>query len=297
MKTIKLLIIAVVAVAAVTGISQLLKNGNSNDDSGNGTTGVSRFKDLAQTIDKLEKSVWEKDLYVKVYSQIVARIESNRTNNNIVESEAKTLSNSVELAYIDILLKGIEAEISSCNRETMKQLKQELEEFWNMGTHQSAPNFEQTVQNMRDYEKTQKFINEVSALRYKKVDSTTKFISGAKATYYHNQAETLKENSFVTGCQRILNSLDNTDKDLCEAHLKFLEEKTELFLKSDFSALNSKSAVNVKFKSIETEFSDFQDRKQYEFYPYKSKQKTDSTLAKLESKKEELKKQFNNLNK
>jgi hypothetical protein len=166
----------------------------------------------------------------------------------------------------------------------MKQLKQELDGFANMGTHTGIAGFLQTVQNMNEYEKTQNFVYSVDALKNKKADLDTKF---PDVTYYHNQAETLKENAFVIRCTIIQTSLDNVDKDLCEAHALFLERKTDLFIASDFSGLSDESKVNEKFESILREFTEFLNK--YTFYPSALKRrKADPSVKKLEVKKQEI---------
>jgi hypothetical protein len=285
MKTVKLLIIAVVAVAAIIGISQLLNSGGGGTDVIPPSGDRSIFNEISQSIEQLEKSVWNKDLYSKTYRPIADRIKANRNNKNISESEERTLADKAELACIDILIKGVAAEISTCNQETMKQLKRELDEFADIGTHDGVAGFKQTVRNMTDYKETQDFIYSLYALKTKKADLETKF---PDAKYYHTRAEALKENSFVTRCSRLQTSLDNADKELCEAHYLFLAKKTDLFIRSDFSALSSTEEVNKKFDGIENEFSDFLSFAKYPFYPSASKKKIDSAMKKLEDRKKEV---------
>jgi hypothetical protein len=285
MKTLKLMIIAAVIVAAIIGISQLLNrndNGSGTEvDSGNG---VSRFNDISKTIEEMEKVAWNKELYAKTYTSIVNRIKANRQNNNLRESEAQTLSDKAELAYINILIKAVSTEIVSCKTETMKQLKQELEEFVKMGTHDGIANFKQTVQNMKDYETAQNFVYSVYALRNKQADPETKF---PDASSYHNRAETLGKNDFVAQCSRLVTSLSNVDKELYEAHAIFLDKKTDLFIASGFSDLKTKTDVDNKFKSIEAEIDVFLNN--YSFYPYNlKKKKADSLLLKIEDRKKDV---------
>jgi hypothetical protein len=284
------MIIAAVAIAAVIAISQLSKDRDGSDTAVEERTGASTFNDISATIEKLEKTSWNKDLYSKTYIPIINRIKANCQNGNIRESEARTLSDKAELASIVILIQAVAAEISACEPKTMNQLKRELDEFVNMGTHNGVSGFMQTVENMKEYEKTQKFIYTVYDLRNKQADLETKF---PNAAYYHNQAKTLKENNFVAKCSRIAGSLDKVDEELCEAHYLFLDKKTDLFIASDFSDLNSKEEVNKRFASIESEVSE-EFLKKYSFYPYAAKKgKADSLLSKLENGKNKIIESFN----
>jgi hypothetical protein len=282
MKIVKLLVIAAVIVAIVVGISQLLKNcGADNGDNPVINGGPSTFNEISQSIEELKESTWNKDLYKKgKYGAIVRRIQSNREHGNISESEAKTLSDGVELAYVKILIKQIEQEIETCNPGTMSQLKEELDEFAKMGMHDGVDKFKQTVQNMNDYQTVQAFINSVAALKNKKVDNMdTKFPDIA---YYINRVEELKENDFVARCTRLRTSLDDIDRLLCEAHRLFLDRKTDLFLQSDFSGLKSKEEVNKKFDNIQTEVMALFDNV---IYPDSRRKSADALMLKLEERK------------
>jgi coenzyme F420-reducing hydrogenase alpha subunit len=283
MKTVKLFIIAAVTVAAIIGLWQLL--GNSDDVViDKGESKETTFQNISRSIEEMGKSKWNKDLYSKKYKSITARIQNNRTNRNLGGSdEANTLSDKVEMTYINILIEGITTHISDCDHKTMEQLKQELNGFATEKNY-GMDGFTQAVENMKAYSETNEFVNNVSNLRYTEVNNLNKKFPDAK--YYLNKAETLKGNSFVIRCERIRKTLDNINEELCEAHCIFLEKKTNLFLSDSagFVGLDS-IEINKKFESIYDEFSDF---RKTSFYPYSVIKKADPSLRKLEAKKEEL---------
>jgi hypothetical protein len=308
MKTIKLLIIAMIIVGTAIGISQLGKSGGgeppigtsgtvdsinsrkSGGKPGGDETGTA-YNEISAEIKQIEQSGWNKELYEKKYIPVANRIKACMGHEIIDANEAQTLSDNVEIVYIGILIKAVEDEIADCKPENMKQLKLDLDKFAGMGRHNGISNFKETVQNMSDYMTTQNFVNEVSNLRNKTFDSTanTKFPDTRR---YHERADELRENIFVAQCSRLQASLVETDKRLCEAHHIFLDKKVGWFIKkeSDFDGINDENGLNEKFKSIEQEIDTFFG---YSFYPYTlKKNKYDLLIQKLETKKNNIRNNF-----
>ena len=270
MKAFKLLLIAILLIAAIIGVSKLL-GGSDPDISQRENRENKLMNEIIKLIKDGEKSNWDVDLKVNYYNDIVNKINTYQKSNSdmITPSMANDLKRSLDLTYMDILSRFINTTIPKC--ELNRNFIDEVNSFYNI--NKEHKDIKESYQSIQDYNAAYSVMKNASDLKEKISDTFD-------GDNIHKRADQLKKIELINQCKRIKDGLQNVDTDLANAHLRFLERQSEIYKNDDYSEIKDLKSLRDKLKPL---FDNIDAFEKITYYPQNIKSQVKTLKSDMES--------------
>jgi hypothetical protein len=243
MKAIKLLLIAVIAIAAIIGISKLLglisDSGSGFDPAHNEREGVSTlYKHYEEKITGLKSRNWNKQLNVEYQSAkngILREIED--------KLESKALTGKLDDVYLTILYEGAKQVFKECKSDEITQIQNEVKEWKQL--YSGDERLDKPSTWLQQYDSARKVVYEVDAMPNKAQSLNDKFnhIDALNLNVEATEWRDLKLPEEVKKCQRLMNRLERRSitSNLNERHYAFITSLVDLYTNHDFTGESAKT--------------------------------------------------------
>ena len=246
MKSVKLLLVAIVIIGAIIVASKLL--GGNEDPSIQKEVSENRgINEIRKLINDGEDATWSVSLKANYYNNIEMKINTYRNNPEMTADIAQNLKRSLDITYMNILAQFVESTIPNC--DLSKQLTEEINEFYKIDNEHNG--IKRAHQSVQDYNSAYSVMKSASDLK----ETISEKFYGENI---HNRAQQLKQIELINKCKRIKDGLQKVDEDLAIAHIRFLERQTEIFKTADYSDIKDKRSLLDKFKPIFDSFDSFE---------------------------------------
>jgi hypothetical protein len=241
MKAVKLLLIAVIAIAAIIGISKLigLKSDSEslidNDTDSKGKVST-LYSDFENDIADLKNQNWNKELYAK-YNSIEDGILRELKDK---EEGKKTLVGKLDDVYINILYTGTKNVFNECKSDEIKKIQEEVYK-WKQA-YPDDTNLKLASEWLDYYNSSMQVIIKAGLVSDKASSLTDKFDDKNAKDINIDAKEcliTLEANVLfpMRNCNRLMNGLQHSSiaAKLNERHYAFIVSLVNLFISKDFT--------------------------------------------------------------
>jgi len=247
MKTIKLLLIAIVVIAAIVGISALLKK------CGGGITLSEaqvdkKYTQLSEAVELKDKT-WSDSSWTKEYKRVKDEIELFRQYAKIRSGDAKILGNKLDESYKLILEKGATAAIKNCQSQVFAQLQNEMDSL-------GGERFKSLYTSVKNYRESLSIVSKATSLRDRPIENEYPL---AEANSCLNRAGELRKDTLIMQCATIQDRLNlwKLNQILSDSHYEFLSKKVSNFLNTDFGNAATKYDVMKTANPILNEIKEY----------------------------------------